>query len=195
MGSTLPSAFCSSVTPHRKSTSPQVTPRSSHSLRSWGKVRLINSSRSACMSRKVEDTKTRTTRCCCCDTLGRGSIIQLPRSVCRGARLRFLLPCLRCRVADRIKAGQLDRKFPFEFDLTEHRLQRRFLGRRVILISQYVSRKLGHERKQIRTAVKHKCEWPFDGGQMLEQVDFTVTHFDGSLERRDANKSVDDYRV
>src|SRR5664280_1075829 len=62
MGRTWPSAFCSSVTPQRRSTSPQVTPRDSHSLRRAGKVRLTSSSRSARMSRKVDETKTRTTR-------------------------------------------------------------------------------------------------------------------------------------
>src|SRR2546423_10897643 len=63
IGSTLPSAFCSSVTPQRRSTSPQVTPRWAHNRRNSGKVRLISSSRSAYMSWKVEETKTRTARC------------------------------------------------------------------------------------------------------------------------------------
>ena len=61
-GSTLPSAFCSSVMPQRRSTSPQVTPRDSHSLRSSGKTCLTSSSRSACMSRNVDETKTRIRR-------------------------------------------------------------------------------------------------------------------------------------
>ena len=32
-------------------------------FRNCGKMRLINSSRSSCMSRKVDDTNTRITRC------------------------------------------------------------------------------------------------------------------------------------
>src|SRR5207247_8854502 len=50
---------CSSVIPQRRSTSPQVTLRSSHNLRSRGKTPLTSSSRSACMSWKVDETKTR----------------------------------------------------------------------------------------------------------------------------------------
>jgi len=62
IGRTWPSAFCSSEKPHRRSISPHVTSRSSHSRRSCGKILRTNSSRSACMSRKVEETKTRMTR-------------------------------------------------------------------------------------------------------------------------------------
>jgi hypothetical protein len=52
------SALCSSVMPQRRSTSPQVTPLSSQSFLNWGKILLTSSSRSACMSLKVEETKT-----------------------------------------------------------------------------------------------------------------------------------------
>ena len=62
IGRTASSAFCSSVTPHRRSTSPHTTPRSSQRWRISGKTRLTSSSRSPCMSRKVEEMKTRRTR-------------------------------------------------------------------------------------------------------------------------------------
>src|SRR5687768_664611 len=62
IGNTRPSAASSSVMPHRRSTSPQLTPRSSQSRLSCGKMRLISSSRSSCMSRKVEETNTRIIR-------------------------------------------------------------------------------------------------------------------------------------
>src|SRR3954454_19432589 len=62
IGKTAPSAFCSSVTPHRRSTSDQATPRVSHSRRSCGKIRLTSSSRSCCMSQNVDDTNTRIER-------------------------------------------------------------------------------------------------------------------------------------
>ena len=61
-GSTAPSAFCSSVTPQRRSISANVAPRDSHSRRMIGKTRLTSSSRSSCISRNVEDTKTRIDR-------------------------------------------------------------------------------------------------------------------------------------
>ena len=45
-------------TPHRRSTSENATPRCSHSRRMKGNTRLTNSSRSSCMSRNVDETKT-----------------------------------------------------------------------------------------------------------------------------------------
>ena len=53
------SPLSSSGMPHRRSTSPQVTPRSAQRLRSFGKTCLTSSSRSSCMSRNVDETNTR----------------------------------------------------------------------------------------------------------------------------------------
>lgn len=48
----------------------KTTPRSSHSFRSFGKTCLTNTSRSACMSRNVEETNTRISRSFGCDSFG-----------------------------------------------------------------------------------------------------------------------------
>lgn len=59
MGSTSRRWACSSVMPQRRSTSVKVTPRSSQSRRRRGKTSFINTSRSLCMSRNVDETKRR----------------------------------------------------------------------------------------------------------------------------------------
>src|SRR5882724_536590 len=56
-----------------------------------------------------------------------------------------LLP-LCCRVADAIEARQFNRESASEFNLAQHCFQRGLFGRRVILVGQNVTWKLGHER-------------------------------------------------